>query len=165
MLVTQSCPTLCNPRLWPTRLLCPRDSAGKTTGVVAIPFSRGTSCPRIKPGSPALAGRFFTIWATREAVNMKHIILSRCHNFIVKWRIRLKELEPYMSECKQSLIGFPEHGLTKFLEKTKFLSTRGYWYHLLTKLHARDYDIQKAEMSCFRKIQLAKSYHLSSLLH
>ena len=23
--------------------------------------------PRIKPGSPALAGRFFTVWATREA--------------------------------------------------------------------------------------------------
>ena len=29
--------------LWPTRLFCPWDSLGKNTGVVAIPFSRGSS--------------------------------------------------------------------------------------------------------------------------
>ena len=34
---------------------------------VAISFSRGSSCPGIEPESPALAGRFFTIWATKEA--------------------------------------------------------------------------------------------------
>ena len=28
--------------------------------------------PRIEPGSPALAGRFFTVWATREAL-VKHL--------------------------------------------------------------------------------------------
>ena len=33
---------------------------------VAIPFSRGSSWPRDHE-SPALAGKFFTIWATREA--------------------------------------------------------------------------------------------------
>ena len=32
--VTQSCPTLCNPHgLWPIRLLCPWYSLGKNTGV------------------------------------------------------------------------------------------------------------------------------------
>ena len=30
--VTQSCPSLCDP-MWPTRLLCPRDSPGTNTGV------------------------------------------------------------------------------------------------------------------------------------
>ena len=31
--------------LWPVRLLCPWDSPGKNTGVVAISFSRGSSRP------------------------------------------------------------------------------------------------------------------------
>ena len=33
---------------------------------VAIPFSRDFPEPGIEPRSPALAGRFFTIWVTRE---------------------------------------------------------------------------------------------------
>ena len=32
--------------LWPTRLLCPWDSPGKNTGVVAITYSRESSQPR-----------------------------------------------------------------------------------------------------------------------
>ena len=40
--------------LKPARLLCPWDSPGKKTSVVAIPFSRGSSPPVIEPGSPAL---------------------------------------------------------------------------------------------------------------
>ena len=31
---------------WPTRLLCSWDSPGKNTGVVAMPFSKGSSWPR-----------------------------------------------------------------------------------------------------------------------
>ena len=34
---------------------------------VAIPFSRGSSWPRDWTWVPCIAGRFFTIWATREA--------------------------------------------------------------------------------------------------
>ena len=41
--------------LKPIRPLCPWNSPGKNTGVgIAIPFSRGSFWPRIKPGSPAL---------------------------------------------------------------------------------------------------------------
>ena len=36
---------------------------------VAIPFSRGSSQPRDWPQFSCIAGRFFTIWATREALN------------------------------------------------------------------------------------------------
>ena len=42
----QSCPTLRPHGLSPARLLCPWDSSGKSTGVVAMPSSRGSSRPR-----------------------------------------------------------------------------------------------------------------------
>ena len=45
------------------------NSPGKNTRVVAIPFSRGSSWPRDWTGVSYFAGRFFTIWATREAPN------------------------------------------------------------------------------------------------
>ena len=53
--------------LWPTSLLCPWNSPGKNTGVDIIPFSRGSSWPRDQTQVSRIAGRFFTIWATREA--------------------------------------------------------------------------------------------------
>ena len=34
---------------------------------VAIPFSRGSFWPRDQTQVPCIAGKFFTIWATREA--------------------------------------------------------------------------------------------------
>ena len=40
---TQSCPTLCISMDYSASLLCPWDSPGKNTGLVAIPFSRGSS--------------------------------------------------------------------------------------------------------------------------
>ena len=62
----QSCPTLCDPMDCSLpgssvhRILWARILEG-----VAIPFSRGSSPPRAQ--TPYTAGRFFTIWATREA--------------------------------------------------------------------------------------------------
>ena len=35
---------------------------------VAIPFSRGSSCPREQTSVPHIAGRFFAIRVTREAI-------------------------------------------------------------------------------------------------
>ena len=45
--VAQSCPTLCYPmdRMQPTRLLCPWDFPGKSTGVGAIAFSAPAQIP------------------------------------------------------------------------------------------------------------------------
>ena len=50
----------------------------RTLEWVAIPFSRGSSWPRDQTWFSCIAGRFFTIWATREAIkdkqkNLKHI--------------------------------------------------------------------------------------------
>ena len=53
--------------LQPTRLLCPWDSLGKNTGV-AVPFFRRSSLSRDLTQVSCTAGRFFTVWTTREAV-------------------------------------------------------------------------------------------------
>ena len=67
MLVVQSCPTLCDPRK------CRPGSSdygilqARILEWVAISFSRGTYQPRDQTQVSCIAGRFFTIWATREA--------------------------------------------------------------------------------------------------
>ena len=53
--------------LHPARLLCPWNSPGKNTGVGAVPFSRESYQPRDQIQVSHIIGRFFTIWATREA--------------------------------------------------------------------------------------------------
>ena len=67
-LAAQTCPTLCNP------MDCSL-SGSSIHGIlqagilewVAIPFSRGSSQPRDQTWISFITGRFFTIWATREA--------------------------------------------------------------------------------------------------
>ena len=68
VLVTQSCPTLCNPM--DCRLSGPFVHGilqARILEWVAIPFPRGSSPPRDGNWVSCIAGRFFTIWATREA--------------------------------------------------------------------------------------------------
>ena len=54
VLVTQSCPTLRPHGLWPTRLLCPRNSLDKNTGEGCHFSSRGSSWPGDRTQVPAL---------------------------------------------------------------------------------------------------------------
>ena len=60
------------------------------TGVVAFPFSRGSSQPRDRTQVSHIAGRFFTSWATREACE------NGCESWTIKkaehWRINAFEL-------------------------------------------------------------------------
>ena len=72
--VTQSCPTLCD------HMDCslPGSSAhgilqAKILQWVAIPFSRVSSQPRDRTQVSHIAGGFFTIWATGEAMFSIHI--------------------------------------------------------------------------------------------
>ena len=53
--------------LRPHGLHSPWNSPGQDTGVVAVPFSRGSSQRRDRTQVSHIAGRFFTSWATREA--------------------------------------------------------------------------------------------------
>ena len=58
--------------LQPTRLLCTLNSPGNILEWVAVSFSGGSSRSRDRTLVSCLAGRFFTIWATREAHSDKH---------------------------------------------------------------------------------------------
>ena len=68
VVVTQSCPTLCN-----TMNFGPPGSSvygilqGRTLEWVAIPFSRGSFWHRDWIRVSCIASSFFTVWATREA--------------------------------------------------------------------------------------------------
>ena len=64
----QSCPTLCDP----VDCSPPGSSVlgipqARILEWVAIPFFRGPSPPRNQTQVSCIIGRFFTIWATREA--------------------------------------------------------------------------------------------------
>ena len=69
VLVTQSCATLCHP--WTVGHQAPLSTGIVQTIIlegVAIPFSRGSSWLRDWTWASCIAGRFFTIWATKEAL-------------------------------------------------------------------------------------------------
>ena len=71
LLVTQSCPTLCN-------LMDCNPPGSSVHGIlqarilewIAIPFFRGSSWPRDWTQVSCAAGGFFTIWATSGAIHM-----------------------------------------------------------------------------------------------
>ena len=70
---TQSCPTLCNPMDYTVHgILQARILEG-----VAVPFSRGSSQPRVRTRVSCIGGRFFTVWATREAQDTEPNPFSR----------------------------------------------------------------------------------------
>ena len=91
VLVTQSCPTLCDP------MDCsPPGSSGilqvRILQWVAIPFSRGSSHPRDQTWFSCMARRFFTIRTTREAHIPNNLVgyhvwvkeylkVSTCHRY------------------------------------------------------------------------------------
>ena len=66
--VAQSCPILCDPMDWsPLGSSIHQIFQTRILEWVAISFSRGSSWPRDQTWVSCIAGRFFTIWATREA--------------------------------------------------------------------------------------------------
>ena len=69
MLVAQSCPTLCDPMdCRPPGSLVHEILQARIMEWVAMPFFRGSSRPPDRTWVSCIAGRFFTIWATREAL-------------------------------------------------------------------------------------------------
>ena len=93
VLVTQACPTLCNPMDYsPPGSSVHGILQARTLEWVAISFSRGSSWPREWTQASCIAGRFFTIWATREAPKWAWNILSnglvlstQIHCFLKSW--------------------------------------------------------------------------------
>ena len=77
--VAQSCPTLCNP----VNCSLPGSSVhgifqARILEWVAISFSRGSSRPRDWTQVSHIAGRHFTLWATREALFFSYTFLKAC---------------------------------------------------------------------------------------
>ena len=70
--------------LYPTSLLCPWDSPGKNTWL-PCPSPGDLPHPGIGSGTPVLAGRFFTVWATREAhcLNVTHLGGRQGHKIFI----------------------------------------------------------------------------------
>ena len=64
MEVAQLCPTLCDPMDYTVHGIL----QARILEWVAILFSRGSSQPRDRTQISCNAGRFFTCWATREAL-------------------------------------------------------------------------------------------------
>ena len=83
VLVAQSDPTLCNPIDCspPHSSICGILQA-RILEWVAIPFSRGSSPFRDQTRVSCIAGRFFTVWATRKAPDNTYIVLKYCLIFI-----------------------------------------------------------------------------------
>ena len=64
----------------PARLFCPWSSPGKNTGVSSHSLLRGSSWPRDWTQGSCTTGRFFTVWATREALTA-----VPCTNMYAEW--------------------------------------------------------------------------------
>ena len=60
------------------RILCPWNSSSKNTKVGSHCFSRGSSWPRHQSQVSCIAGRFFTIWATKEAHKHESEVAQSC---------------------------------------------------------------------------------------
>ena len=72
MLISLSCPALRNPMDYsPPASSIHGILQARIMEWVAIPFSRGSSQPRDQTQVSHMAGRFFIIWATREALQYK----------------------------------------------------------------------------------------------
>ena len=81
--VTQSCLTLCDPSDYKVH----GTVQARILEWVAFPFSRGSSQPRNRTRISCIAGRFFTNWATREALIcvLRHIRSVQRTSLVVQW--------------------------------------------------------------------------------
>ena len=91
--LAQSCLILCNPMdCSPPGSSVHGNLQARILEWVAIPFSRGSSQPRDQTQVSHSAGRFFTIWATREAPDgilfnfKKEWNFDTYHNMDKLWR-------------------------------------------------------------------------------
>ena len=83
--VTESCPTLCSPMdCSPPGSSVYRILQARTLKWVAISFSKGSSQPGDRTQVSCIAGRLFTVWATKEAhihiMNIQIMLLSDIEN-------------------------------------------------------------------------------------
>ena len=83
---------------------------------VAISFSRGSSRSGIEPSSPALAGKFFTVWATRKTIFFLKLMCTYIYRHITIFMIcRSSVLQNQTHETSKNWTIAPS-GNTRFLQ-------------------------------------------------
>ena len=95
MKVAQLCPTLCDPMdCSPPGSSVHAILQAKILERVAIAFPRGSFPPRDWTWVSCIAGRFFTVWATREAHPCQWWAWSVAISFsnAWKWKVKVKSL-------------------------------------------------------------------------
>ena len=107
MLVTQLCPTLCDPvDCSPPGSSVHRISQARTLEWIVISFSRGSSQPKDQTRVFCIGGRFFTLWATRfrfDTVCSSRLEKAMApHSSILAWKIPWTE-EPGRLQSMGSL--------------------------------------------------------------
>ena len=70
--------------LWPHGLHGPRNSPGQNTGVGSLSLRQGSSQSRDRTQVSHIAGRFSTVWATREAHTRSYVISFLENTYWVK---------------------------------------------------------------------------------
>ena len=111
---TQSCPTLCDPMDYSS----PSSSIhgifqARVLEWVAISFSRGSPWPRDWTWISCIAGRLFTIWATREAYKgkWKSPPDNIKHSWCCKWTEIAQSCPALWDPMDCSLPGSSVHGI------------------------------------------------------
>ena len=108
MLVTQSCPTLCDPMdCSPPGSSLHRILQARTLVWVAIPFSRGFSWPRDQILVSRIVVRFFTIWATSWHFKMMtFFIFAQLMRHLLTELLHLSSLLQMPNDCRMVKVEF-----------------------------------------------------------
>ena len=117
------CVLSCTQLLWSYGLQPTRLFQARALERVAIPFSRGSSWLRDRTQASCIAGRFFTVWATRECLYVKVQLF-----WIHYWCCSVEQLCPTLCDPKDcSLPGSSVHGISqaRILEWVPFPSPGG----------------------------------------
>ena len=143
--VAQSCPTLCDPVgcSLPGSSICGILQA-RTVEWVAISFSRGSSQPRDWTRVSCIAGRRFTLWATRGSpkiyiippVNTTYGLIvtlatdpetQRNFSSTLWFHANLGKLPPIIHFSSAPCLGSPWRGLLGFKQPDVVCVLRGVW--------------------------------------
>ena len=104
--ITQSCPTLCNPM----DCSLPRFSVhgifqARIPEWVAISFSRGSSQPRDRTQVSCIVGRSFTVWATREVINLQSLVTTHTHTHThTHYKIETLLMKSLLTDVQQAVV-------------------------------------------------------------
>ena len=92
VLVTQSCPMLCDPMdCGPPGSSVHGVLQGRILEWIAMPFSRESSQPRNQMWASHTAGRLFTVWATRVALKLWYCNYDILLNYMI-WGAKLHSI-------------------------------------------------------------------------